>query len=112
MKASAPEYAPSGYKQGRAEVNGASVNLNYVSEIDGNSYKLSQEYTTWSSQTLFDNIVSISNGQYQALQENGLTIYQYDGTNAAWIDGGVLYRLSGDADLNAEEIRAIAASIE
>ena len=41
---------------------------------------------------------------------NGLTIYTY-GPNAAWVNDGILYTVSGDARLSTDQIERIAISM-
>ena len=49
-------------------------------------------------------------GKYATYNDAGLTIYTY-GTDAAWVNGGVLYTVEGSANLSNEQIRRIATSL-
>ena len=112
FQASAPSYTPNGFKQGGASVQGKSVSINYVSAEDGSAtYTLTQESSNWDSQTLFDSIVTSPDVKYQLIQNNGRNIYVYGKSKAAWVDGGVLYRISGTAELDGNEIVSIASSL-
>ena len=51
-----------------------------------------------------------SHDEYSTAQEKGLTIYNY-GSNAAWVSGGILYTIDGDAPLSPDQIRKIATSV-
>jgi hypothetical protein len=42
--------------------------------------------------------------------ERGLTVYTY-GSKAAWVNGGILYTLNGNAPLNSDQILKIASSM-
>ena len=49
--------------------------------------------------------------EYTTIKEQGLTIY-IDGSNAAWVNGGVFYKLVSSGDiLTKKQITAIAVSL-
>lgn len=111
FNANAPSYVPSGYKKDTTAVEGKSVSINYVSPEDQTTYSLTQEPSDWNSESLLSTIVSRTGGTYRVLQHNGRTIYIYDGNKAAWVDGGVLYTITGGAPLSTDQITSIAASL-
>ena len=41
---------------------------------------------------------------------DGLTIYS-GGKEATWVNGGILYQISGDANLSNDQIQKIATSL-
>lgn len=41
---------------------------------------------------------------------DGLTIYS-SGKNAVWVNGGILYQITGSANLSNEQIQKIATSL-
>ena len=47
---------------------------------------------------------------YSTAETNGLTIYTF-GQNAAWVNGGILYTITGNAPLSADQIQHIATSL-
>jgi hypothetical protein len=106
-----PTHTPSGFEKSTTEVAGKSVALNFVSPIDQRSYTLSQESSSWDSQTLFDHITETPGVSYQVLQNKGRNIYIYGKSKAAWVDGGILYKLSGNANLSTDDIIGIAGSL-
>jgi hypothetical protein len=108
--ASMPSYTPTGYAlQGGVARSGGTVRLSFRS---GSSYyTLTQQSSNWNSQTLLDNTLAL-NGEHQTVQKNGQTIYVYDNsTSASWVNGGVRYDLTGNAELSSQEITNIAISL-
>jgi hypothetical protein len=109
--ASLPTYTPTGYAlQGGVQHTGNTVLVSFRS--GSSHYRITQQTSDWDSQTLLDDTLAL-NGQYQTVQKNGQTIYIYggDGTNATWVNGGIRYNLSGNAELSQDEITSIATSL-
>lgn len=108
--ASLPAYAPTGYAlQGGVEHSGGTVRLSFRS--GSSQYTLTQQSSNWNSQTLLDNTLAL-NGEHQTIEKNGQTIYVYENsTSAAWVNGGVRYDITGNAELSTEDIVAIATSL-
>ncbi len=112
FKASMPAYAPEGYKKQPASSQDGKVAISFVSPVDNSGFTLTQEPSNWDSQTLFDTIVSQqTTTSYQTVQHNGRTIYIYDDADAAWVDGGMLYKVTGSAPLTSDQIISIATSL-
>lgn len=108
--ASMPGYTPTGYAlQDGVKRSGGTVSLSFRS---GDSrYTITQQSSNWNSQTLLDNTLAL-NGKHQTVEKNGQTIYVYgNGTNAAWVNGGVRYDITGNAQLSTDDIVAIATSL-
>jgi hypothetical protein len=72
---------------------------------------LSQRSSEWNSDALVQNFVATSRRAYQSYQDNGKTIYIYEGNNATWVDGGVWYQIEGNASLNSDQLLRIAKSL-
>lgn len=109
--ASMPTYAPTGYAlQDGVQRSGGTISLRFRS--GDSSYLVTQQSSNWNSQTLLDNTLAL-NGKHETVQENGQTIYIYanNGTNAAWVSGGVRYDITGNAQLSKDDITAIATSL-
>lgn len=51
-----------------------------------------------------------ASGEVTTTSERGLTIFTYK-NNAIWVNGGILYSISGDASLSGDQIRQIATSL-
>lgn len=110
FQANMPTYKPSGYEQKSTASVGDKVAISFVSPTANNSFTLTQQPSDWNSQTLFDSVVADS-GSYQAVQDNGRTIYIYGNDKAAWVDGSILYTISGSAHLSSDQITALAKSM-
>lgn len=109
IEASMPNYSPSGYTlNGLASFDGESVNLTYASARGNFTIKQSKSY--WDSLALLDNYVEKEwQGNYMTIQEKGITIYSNNG-EAAWVNSGIVYKISGDNNLTNDQIRKIATS--
>ncbi len=110
FQASAPS-APSGYQKEATNADSSKVAVRFISPINNDRFTLTQEASTWDSQTLFDSVVASSATNYQTIQSHGRTIYVYDNDKAAWVDGGILYKVSGSSQLNSDQIVSLATSM-
>ncbi len=110
FQASAPS-APSGYQKEATKADSGKVAVRFISPINNDQFTLTQEASSWDSQTLFDSVVASSSTNYQTIQSHGRTIYVYDGDKAAWVDGGILYKVSGSSQLNSDQIVSLATSM-
>lgn len=113
INATYPGYRPDGYSlNGPIAYSDGAVTINFASNSGSQNFAISQTKTSWDSTALEENYISKeSGGSYvDPYIENGLKIYVYD-NNAAWINGGVLYKLTGDAPLSTDQIRRIATSM-
>lgn len=112
INATFPEYRPDGYSlNGGPGWSDGQVTLNFVANTGTSKFSLKQAKSTWDSPAVLDNIVRKKVGEnYITNQEKGLTIYTYSGS-AAWVNGGILYTIDGDAPLSSDQIRHIATSM-
>lgn len=111
FQASMPNYAPTGYERQAASNEEKQVAISFVSPTNSRAFTLTQESSDWDSQTLFDSVVSSDDTSYQTVQNNGRTIYIYGDGNAAWVDGGILYKVTGNAGLSSDQIISLATSM-
>jgi hypothetical protein len=112
VNATYPEYRPDGYSlRGPVAYNEGQVSMKFASNGGPQNFSITQTKSNWDSSALEEKYVNeASNGGYVPFIENGLKIYVFD-TNAAWVNGGVLYKLTGDAPLSNDQIRRIATSM-
>ncbi len=111
VDATLPDYKPEGYSlDGPITYNSGEVVISYKSETSGSAYELTQKSTNWDSEALLDNYVSEQTDSYLTYQEKGITVYAFN-NEAVWINGGLLYTISGDAKLSADQIMDLATSI-
>ena len=112
IDASYPEYRPVGYRlNGPVAYQDGKVSMNFASNSGPVAFALNQERSSWDSAALLEKYVDPrSEGKYATYSDAGLTIYTY-GTDAAWVNGGIMYTVEGDASLSNEQIRRIATSL-
>lgn len=112
INASFPEYRPVGYSlKGPVAYQAGEVSMKFGSNTGPVAFSLNQSKTSWDSAALLEKFVNPeSESKYATYSDGGLTIYTY-GTNAAWVNGGILYTIDGSANLSNEQIRRIATSM-
>jgi hypothetical protein len=112
VDASYPSYHPDGYSlNGPVAYTQGEVKMKFASNSGPQNFTVSQSKTSWDSSAVLDNYIKEKAGDnYITYDEHGLTIYTFGG-NAAWVNGGVLYTITGDAPLSGDQIRHIATSM-
>lgn len=107
-----PNYRPDGYAlNGPVTYSQGEVAMNFKANGGSQTFTLSQSKSGWDSAALLDNYVTPKAGSdYTPYTERGLTIYTY-GDNAAWVNGGILYTIQGNAPLSSTQMRQIATSL-
>lgn len=112
INANYPNYQPDGYSlNGLVGYSQGKVSMKFAANSSPQGYTINQTKSNWDSAAVLDNYVTPRAGvSYIPYTERGLTIYTY-GNNAAWVNGGILYTIEGDAPLSSEQIRRIATSL-
>lgn len=106
-----PSYTPSGYRfDGPVAFSNGKVHLSFRANGGDEEYNISQQKSSWDSQAVLDNYVAAATDNYDVNDTQGLTIYTYN-NNAAWVNRGVLYTITGDAPLKTEQVVRIATSL-
>lgn len=106
-----PGYTPSGYRfDGPVSYSNGQVLLTFEATGGTTNYKINQQRSSWDSQAVLDNFVVAQTEEYDVNDTQGLTVYTY-GNNAAWVNKGVLYTISGNAPLRTEQVLKIATSL-
>ena len=112
IPASLPAYQPTGFGiAGPIKAEPGKVTLTYKSNSNDSNYKLTQQASNWSSQSLLNNQVLASSKPFQTYQQNGKTVYVYENNSAVWVDGGILYSIEGGTSLGADQLLKIAESL-
>lgn len=105
-----PGYSPDGYAlSGPIDFKDGEVSMRFAYADNVRKFTLTQQKSSWDSTAVRQYVDSRSQNA-ATTQIDGLTIYTYEG-NAAWVNGGILYTLSGDAPLSNEQIQRIATSM-
>ncbi|MEO5690723.1 MAG: DUF4367 domain-containing protein [Candidatus Saccharimonadales bacterium] len=111
INAQYPGYTPSGYRfNGPVSYSNGQVLLSFAANGGNTKYQINQQKSGWDSQAVLDNYVVAKSDSYDVNDTQGLTVYTY-GNNAAWVNKGVLYTISGDAPLRTEQVLRIATSL-
>lgn len=111
VDASYPGYRPDGYRLAGVNYEKGSVSLEFSANAGPQSYTVTQRQTSWDSTAVKENYVKdIWGDNAVPYSERGLTIYAHEG-NAAWVNGGILYTITGDAPLSTSQVRSIATSL-
>ncbi len=111
FEASYPDYRPDGYRlNGPIAAENGKVSMKFASNSGPQQFGIKQEKSNWDSMAVREYVAKTSDNNAITTTVDGLTIYIY-GSNAAWVNGGVLYTVDGDAPLSGEQIRRIATSM-
>lgn len=112
IAASFPDYRPDGYRfDGPVAFAPGQVTIAFKANGGKHGYTVTEQSSSWDSQAVYDNLVAKqSGGGYITNSQQGLTIYTYS-NSAAWVNGGILYTIDGDAPLSNEQLLNIAGSL-
>lgn len=111
IDASYPGYRPDGYRLAGVNYDEGSVSLKFTANAGSHKFTITQQQTNWDSSAVRENYVHANWGDdVVPYSERGLTIYSH-GSNAAWVNGGILYTITGDAPLSTSQVRNIATSL-
>jgi hypothetical protein len=111
VSATLPSYRPDGYGlNGPITYAPGEVTITYKSNTNDNNFKITQKPSNWDSQGLLDNFVTRQTENYLTFQESGVTVYTF-GNHAAWVNGGIVYTLDGNASLSSDQVLRLAKSM-
>lgn len=111
VEASYPSYVPRDYSLKGISSESGKIIITFEGPEHA-SFTLTEEKSSWDSTTLLRNYVEPTwKGNYTSTHEQGITIY-VSGSNAAWVNGGVLYKInSTGASLTNKQLRNIVTSM-
>ncbi len=112
IEASYPSFVPRGYSLSNVSSEKDGLVTIFFTNSDGASFTLTEEKSTWDSTALLNNYVKKTfPSDYSTMREQGITIYTR-GEDSAWVNGGILYKIScSGSALTKEQIRNIATSM-
>lgn len=111
INATFPGYTPEGYSiSGPVVYSNNQVIIKFKSNTDNTHFEISQTRSSWDSTAVKSMVDKDSKSTFSTTEERGLTVYVYTG-NAAWVNGGILYEITGNALLSSYQIRKIATSL-
>lgn len=113
IEAKIPDFKPNGFKfAGPINYSPGSIVISFKSTNgDERKYDVAQRKSDWDSESLLENYVSRQSEHYSAIENRGLTIYVWGGSNAAWVNKGIWYAIEGDSLLGTDQLLKIAASL-
>ncbi len=111
VEASYPSYIPRDYSLKDISSESGKITVTFEGH-DNASFTLTEEKSSWDSTTLLRNYVEPTwKDNYTSTHEQGITIY-VSGSNAAWVNGGVLYKINSvSASLTNKQLRNIVTSM-
>ncbi len=111
VEASYPSYIPRDYSLKDISSESGKIVITFEGP-EHSSFTLTEEKSSWDSTTLLRNYVEPTwKDNYTSTHEQGITIY-VSGSNAAWVNGGVLYKInSTGASLTNKQLRNIVTSM-
>ena len=105
-----PGYKPDGYAlNGPIKFKSGEVSMKYAYADGSSGYTITQQKSGWNSSAVKE-FFSEKHKNPSTTMIDGLTIYS-GGKEAAWVNGGILYQISGDANLSSSQIEKIATSL-
>lgn len=105
-----PGYKPDGYAlNGPIKFKSGEVSMRYAYADGSSAYTITQQKSSWNSSAVKE-FFSEKHKSPNTTMIDGLTIYS-GGREAAWVNGGILYQIRGDANLSSDQIQKIAASL-
>lgn len=112
INASYPGFRPDGYSlNGPIAYNSGQVSMKFASTASPKNFTITQSRSDWDSSAVNQNYAQAKWGNdVTTTVDHGLTIYSHD-ANAAWVNGGILYTISGNAPLSNDQINHIATSM-
>lgn len=113
IDASFPSYVPRDFNISDITSENGKITLNFKNNSTNDSFAIIEEKSVWDSNTLMNNYVREEYGDdYSVIREQGLTLYMSGSGDAAWVNGGVVYKLKVQSgSLTKKQIKAIAVSL-
>lgn len=112
VQASLPDYKPAGFSMShKVQYNPGQITVNFASNSDDRNFTITQRESSWNSDALLSSYVTAQSDQVQKYEDKGRTIFLYGNSNATWVNGGVWYEVSGDSQLNSDQLIRIASSM-
>jgi len=112
INATYPDYHPSGYRlSGPIAYNDGEVQMRFAANAGPQNFTIKEQRSNLNSSAVLENYVQPKAGnEYDTHAQSGLTIYTYD-NHAAWVNGGILYTIEGNAPLSKDQVLRIARSL-
>ena len=111
IEASYPSYIPRDYSLSDISSEDGKITMTFKGP-EKTTFTLTEEKSSWDSTALLRNYVEPTwQTNYITTHEQGITIY-ISGANAAWVNGGVLYKINASNNtLTKKQLRNIVTSM-
>lgn len=109
LSVNVPRYTPAGFRLKGHSLEPGTISLNYGSNTDGRTYRITQEQTALDSTELLE--TAVASNEYQTLSSKGREVFIYNGNTATWVDNGKLYKVEGNAQLSSQQLQQLVDSI-
>jgi len=110
VHAEIPGYIPQGFKfNGPVKYGQGIVTVIFNSKTT--SFRIIQQNSSWDSVGLRDGFVSPIDPNYKVVQAGGRIVYLYGQANATWVNGGVWYQITDNANLSTSSLLKIVTSL-
>jgi hypothetical protein len=111
VEATYPGFVPAGYHfDGPVTYGQGKVTIKFAAAGSDSQFTIEQRATYWDSGAVLDNYVLEKSQNYLTYSQSGITVYTF-GSQAAWVNAGVLHTIDGTAQLNSDQILRIAGSM-
>ncbi len=87
------------------------ITINYTSRTSDRKFALTLQKYDSSLETLKQDVVTRTHGQYQEYTLHGNTIYLYNSGQAEWANNGIRYSIQGQPGFTADQVAAISATL-
>ena len=107
-----PSYVPTSYRlQGLVKEENGTITMNFVKNGE-DKFTLIEKKSSWDSNAVLTNFVKEKWGEnYTVAKGQGLLVY-ISGSNAVWVNGGVLYEIQNDSgSLSTDDLHDIAIGL-
>ena len=104
-----PSYRPAGYSLNQISYKTGIFASEYNNSAG--SYIITQKSTSWNTQSLLNNYISVLMTHYSEVHVGNKTIYLYGDGNATWVQNGIWYQINTDGLLNETQLIDIANSL-
>lgn len=111
IEASYPSYVPRDFSLSDISSEDGKITMSFKGPEKA-TFTLTEEKSSWDSTALLRNYVEPTwQSNYVTTHEQGITIY-ISGSNAAWVNGGVLYKITAQSNtLTKKQLRNIVTSM-
>lgn len=110
VHAEIPGYIPAGFKfAGPVKYGQGTVTVVFTSGTK--SIRITQQNSRWDSVSLRDSYVATVDPHYTVVEAGGRIVYLYDQANATWVNGGIWYQITDNANFSTASLLRIVTSL-